>query len=39
MAIDFTLSNGKINEIDSLHHHNLKENQYYQALKSVGDIL
>lgn len=33
------MSNGKINELDSLHHHNLKENQYYQALKSVGDIL
>jgi len=26
IAIDFTLSNGKINEIDSLHHHNLAEN-------------
>jgi hypothetical protein len=39
IAIDFTLSNGDPKNPDSLHTNNLKNNQYYQALKSVGDIL
>lgn len=39
IAIDFTLSNGDPNSADSLHNKNLRNNQYYQALKSVGDIL
>jgi hypothetical protein len=39
IAIDFTLSNGDPKSPDSLHTRNLKNNQYYQALKSVGDIL
>jgi len=39
IAVDFTLSNGKPEERDSLHCSNLKNNQYYQALSSVGDIL
>ena len=39
MAIDFTLSNGPPNERDSLHNFNLNQNEYYKALKSVGDIL
>jgi len=40
IGIDFTLSNGDPNhEPDSLHNKDLKKNQYYQALKSVGDIL
>lgn len=39
IAIDFTLSNGDPKERDSLHSLNLNNNQYYQALRSVGDIL
>lgn len=39
IAIDFTLSNGDPKSPESLHTRNLKNNQYYQALKSVGDIL
>ena len=39
IAIDFTLSNGDPADRDSLHTKNLNNNQYYQALKSVGDIL
>jgi hypothetical protein len=39
IAIDFTLSNGDPADVDSLHTKNLNNNQYYQALKSVGDIL
>ena len=39
IAIDFTLSNGDPNSNDSLHNKNMNRNQYYQALKSVGDIL
>lgn len=39
IAIDFTASNGAIQFSNSLHTKNLNNNQYYQALKSVGDIL
>lgn len=39
IAIDYTLSNGKPEDRDSLHSRDLNKNQYYQALKSVGDIL
>lgn len=39
IAIDFTLSNGDPTHPDSLHTKNLRNNEYYQALKSVGDIL
>lgn len=39
IAVDFTLSNGKPDDRDSLHNKNLGANQYHQALKSVGDIL
>jgi len=33
------LSNGDPKSSDSLHTSNLRKNEYYQALKSVGDIL
>lgn len=39
VAIDFTLSNGNPKKRDSLHNLNLNNNEYYKALKSVGDIL
>lgn len=39
IAIDFTLSNGKPTDEDSLHTSDLSNNSYYQALRSVGDIL
>jgi len=39
VAIDFTMSNGDPKDQDSLHNYNLSNNEYYQALKSVGDIL
>ena len=39
VAIDFTLSNGEPHDPASYHTHRLSKNQYYQALKSVGDIL
>lgn len=39
IALDFTLSNGRIEDPSSLHSKNLGRNQYYQALKSVGEIL
>lgn len=39
IAIDYTLSNGRIEDRNSLHSKDLNKNQYYQALKSVGDIL
>ena len=39
VAVDFTLSNGPPMERDSLHSFNMLHNEYYQALKSVGDIL
>jgi len=39
IAVDFTLSNGDPRDSQSLHTSNLNNNQYYQALKSVGDIL
>ena len=39
IAIDFTLSNGRPTEADSLHCANLHQNQYYQALSSVVDVL
>ena len=39
IAVDFTLSNGDPKSSDSLHTSNLRKNEYYQALKSVGDIL
>ena len=39
IAVDFTLSNGPPAERDSLHNFNMRNNEYYQALKSVGDIL
>jgi hypothetical protein len=40
IAIDFTGSNGDPkNDPNSLHCNNLNRNQYYQALKSVGEIL
>ena len=39
VAVDFTLSNGDPRENDSLHCSHLARNEYYKALKSVGDIL
>lgn len=39
VAIDFTLSNGDPRARNSLHNAELAKNQYYQALRSVGDIL
>jgi hypothetical protein len=39
IAVDFTLSNGPPHERDSLHQFNMNNNEYYKALKSVGDIL
>ena len=39
IAIDFTLSNGDPNRPGSLHTRNVKQNQYLQAIRSVGDIL
>jgi len=39
IAIDFTLSNGKPTDRDSLHNLNINRNEYYKALTSVGKIL
>jgi hypothetical protein len=40
IAIDFTLSNGDPNDRNSLHYMgNMNRNEYYQAIKSVGEIL
>ena len=40
IAIDFTLSNGEPKDRDSLHYMgNMKGNEYYNAIKSVGEIL
>lgn len=39
VAIDFTLSNGHYSNKDSLHHLDMKTNEYLSALKSVGKIL
>lgn len=39
IAIDFTLSNGKPTDRDSLHNLNIQRNEYYKALSEVGKIL
>lgn len=39
IAIDFTLSNKPPNDPTSLHYFDLKQNQYLQAITSVGGIL
>lgn len=39
VAVDFTLSNGKPTDEDSLHNLNMNKNEYYKALSSVGSIL
>lgn len=39
IAIDFTLSNGKPTDRDSLHNLNINRNEYYKALSEVGKIL
>lgn len=39
IAIDFTLSNGKPTDRDSLHNLDINRNEYYKALHSVGKIL
>jgi len=39
VAVDFTLSNGKPTDRDSLHNLNMNRNEYYKALASVGGIL
>jgi hypothetical protein len=37
--VDFTLSNGKPNDPNSLHYLNPQKNQYDQAMRAVGSIL
>ena len=39
VALDFTASNRYPDDPSSLHTKNLDRNQYYQALKQVGDIV
>lgn len=39
IAVDFTLSNGKPTDRDSLHCLNMQRNEYYKALTAVGKIL
>jgi hypothetical protein len=39
VAIDFTASNGKINDPKSLHYPGSITNEYEQAIMSVGGIL
>jgi hypothetical protein len=39
VAIDFTASNGKPSDIDSLHNRDQNKNEYLQALRSIGGIL
>ena len=39
VGIDFTLSNGEIHNKESLHYFDPNENQYLQAIKTVGKIL
>ncbi len=39
VAIDFTASNGKPTDIDSLHNLDQNKNEYLQALRSIGSIL
>ena len=39
IAIDFTLSNGCVDEHDSLHSNISSKNEYMKAIKSVGEIL
>ena len=39
VAIDFTASNGKPTERDSLHNLDQNKNEYLQALRSIGNIL
>ena len=39
LAIDFTLSNGAVNDPRSLHYPDPKRNQYLQVIQSVGNIL
>lgn len=39
IAIDFTASNGDVNQPGSRHSLNMDQNQYNKAIKAVGDIL
>ena len=39
IAIDFTLSNGPVNDPQSLHYMDPRKNQYLQVINSVGSIL
>ena len=39
IAIDFTGSNRPPHDHSSLHNMNMDKNQYYQAIKSVGEVL
>ena len=37
--VDFTISNGKVNDPNSLHYLDPQRNQYDQAMRAVGYIL
>jgi hypothetical protein len=39
IAIDFTSSNGNLDEETSLHYYDPKKNQYLQDINQVGNIL